>query len=64
MQMKQVETTERDLTIAATSFDGGKITIKVDIYFNVANNSDISVSQTEAIGIIATAAQMETAGDI
>jgi MscS family membrane protein len=62
-QMKQVESKERDLNIAAVDFDGGKITINIDIYFNVAKNLDISASQTEAIGIIAKAAQIDMDSD-
>lgn len=55
LSIPQVEKESRELTVAATSVDDGKIAIKVDVYFLASNDLELAEIASRAVSIIADA---------
>ena len=53
-ELPEIETSNRNLLVSATNFDGGKITIKIDAHLIVSNDKEESLIHTKVIGLIAS----------
>lgn len=48
----EIETKKRDLLVYATSFDGGKISIDVEVHFNTNNDVEAASLRTKVVGYL------------